>query len=150
MLIGDRDFHHQQKYCSQLQFFQQLQKGQLRLQSKNAEELGTPWDFRAGVKARIKTKVFGTGIMLYQKKREEDWAIKEQDLYSPGYLSVVLESGDTVTIEAQLGFCDKSNIALNCAKLQPRSISRRKRLSEIFAWKGDRRIGGWGNDLDQS
>ena len=147
LLIGDRDFHHQQKYCSQLQFFQQLQKGQLCLQSKNAEELGTPWHLRWSKGTYQNEGIWYWNYALPEETRRG--LGDKEDLYSPGYLSVVLESGDTVTIEAQLGFCDKSNIALNCESFNREVLAEEKRLSEIFAWEGDRRIGGWGNDLDQ-
>ena len=145
--MGDRDFHHQQKYCSQLQFFQQLQKGQLCLQSKNAEELGTPWHLRWSKGTYQNEGIWYWNYALPEETRRG--LGDKEDLYSPGYLSVVLESGDTVTIEAQLGFCDKSNIALNCESFNREVLAEEKRLSEIFAWEGDRRIGGWENDLDQ-
>ncbi|MGB6299119.1 MAG: amylo-alpha-1,6-glucosidase, partial [Rivularia sp. (in: cyanobacteria)] len=135
LLIGDRDFHHQQKGSSQLEFSQQLQKGQLCLQAKNAGKLGTPWHLRWS-----KGTYQNEGIWYWNYAFPEETRrglCDKEDLYSPGYLSVVLESGDTVTIEAQLGFCDNSNIALNCESFNREILAEEKRLSDIFAWKDD-------------
>ncbi len=132
LLIGDRDFHHQQKYCSQLQFFQQLQKGQLCLQSKNAGELGTPWHLRWSKGTYQNEGIWYWNYALPEETRRG--LGDKEDLYSPGYLSVALESGDTVTIEAQLGFCDESNIALNCEIFNREVLAEEKRLSKIFGW----------------
>lgn len=132
LLIGDRDFHHQQKESSQLQFSQQLQKGQLCLQSKNAGELGTPWHLRWSKGTYQNEGIWYWNYALPEETRRG--LGDKEDLYSPGYLSVVLESGDTVTVEAQLGFCDESNIALNCESFSREVSAEEKRLSGIFGW----------------
>ena len=133
LLIGDRDFHHQQKGSSQLQFSQLLKKGQLCLQAKNAGGNGTPWHLRWSKGTYQSSGIWYWNYGLLQETRRG--LCDKEDLYSPGYLSVVLESGDTVTIEAQLGFCDESNIALNCESFNREILAEEKRLSKIFGWE---------------
>ncbi|MBV6624231.1 MAG: glycogen debranching enzyme family protein [Rivularia sp. (in: Bacteria)] len=133
LLVGDRDFHHQQKGSSQLQFSQQLKKGQLFLQSKNADEFGTPWHLRWSKGTYQSNGMWYWNYGLPEENRRG--LCDKEDLYSPGYLSVVLESGDTVTLEAQLGFPDESNIALNCESFNREILAEQKRLSQIFGWE---------------
>ncbi|MEM6754258.1 MAG: amylo-alpha-1,6-glucosidase [Cyanobacteria bacterium P01_C01_bin.38] len=135
LLIGDRDFHHQQKGSSQLQFSQHLQKGQLCLQSENAGKAGTPWHLRWSKGTYQNEGIWYWNYALPEEARRG--LCDKEDLYSPGYLSVVLESGDTVTIEAQLGFCDESNIALQCESFSREVLAEEKRLSDIFGWEDD-------------
>ncbi|MCJ8278841.1 MAG: amylo-alpha-1,6-glucosidase, partial [Rivularia sp. ALOHA_DT_140] len=136
LLIGDRDFHHQQKGNSRLKFLQQQQKGQLCLQSKNAGNHGTPWHLRWSKGTYHKSDNWYWNYGLPEETRRG--LCDKEDLYSPGYLSVVLESGDTVTLEAQLGFGDESNIALTCESFNREVLLESDRLSEIFGWrKGD-------------
>ncbi len=133
LLIGDRDFHHQQKYCSELQFSQLLQKEQLCLQAKKASELGTPWYIRwsKGTYQSSGTWYWNYGLPEETRRGLGD----KEDLYSPGYLSIVLEPGDTVTVEACLGVPDESNIVLNCETFNREVLAEEKRLSKIFGWK---------------
>jgi 4-alpha-glucanotransferase len=135
LLIGDRDFHHQQKENSQLEFSQQLQKGQLCLQSKNAGKLGTPWHLRWSKGTYQNEGIWYWNYALPEETRRG--LGDREDLYSPGYLSVALESGDTVTIEAQLGFCDELSIPLNCETFNREVLAEENRLSEIFGWEDD-------------
>jgi len=152
LLIGDRDFHHQQKGSSRLQFSQLLQKGQLCLQSKNAGDNGTPWHLRWSKGTYQSSGIWYWNYGLPEETRRG--LCDKEDLYSPGYLSVVLESGDTVTIEAQLGFCDESNIALSCESFNREVLAEQKRLSEIFKWgeeeKGKKRRRVQGEKLENS
>ncbi|MEO1558264.1 MAG: glycogen debranching enzyme N-terminal domain-containing protein, partial [Cyanobacteria bacterium J06632_19] len=140
LLIGDRDFHHQQKGSSQLLFLQKFKKGQLCLQSKNADEFGTPWHLRWSKGTYQSNGIWYWNYGLPEEKRRG--LCDKEDLYSPGYLSIVLESGDTVTVEAQLGFPDESNIALNCESFNREILAEQKRLSQIFGWEKFEESGG--------
>ncbi len=133
LLIGDRNFHHQQKYCSQLQFLQLLGGEQLRLQSKKAGEFGTPWHLRWS-KGTYQSK--GIWYWNYGLPEETRRGLGDkEDLYSPGYLSIVLEPEDTVTVEARLGVSSESNIGLNCETFNQEVLAEEKRLSQIFGWE---------------
>ena len=138
LLIGDRDFHHQQKGSSQLQFSQLIQKRQLCLQAQNAEEFGTPWHLRWSKGTYQSSGIWYWNYGLPEETRRG--LNDKEDLYSPGYLSVALEPGDTVTIEAQLGFADESSIALNCKTFDREVFAEEKRLSQIFGWKEGEKV----------
>ncbi|MEL7241540.1 MAG: amylo-alpha-1,6-glucosidase [Cyanobacteria bacterium J06629_18] len=133
LLVGDRDFHHQQKGSSQLQFLQLTKKGQLCLQSKKAGNYGTPWHLRWSKGTYQSSGIWYWNYGLLEETRRG--LCDKEDLYSPGYLSVVLESGDTVTIEAQLGFCDESSVALDCESFNREILAEEKRLVKIFGWE---------------
>jgi len=149
LLVGDRDFHHQQKGSSQLQFSQLVKKGQLCLQSEKAGNYGTPWHLRWSKGTYQSSGIWYWNYGLPEETRRG--LCDKEDLYSPGYLSIALEPGDTVTIEAQLGFCDESNIALNCESFNREISTEQKRLSEIFGWQerqGDKETRGQGNKVE--
>ncbi|MGD1911400.1 MAG: amylo-alpha-1,6-glucosidase [Rivularia sp. (in: cyanobacteria)] len=137
LLIGDRDFHHQQKGSSQLHFSELIEEGELSLQAKNAGEFGTPWHLRWSKGIYVSSGVWHWNYALPEETRRG--LGNKEDLYNPGYLSVVLESGDTVTIEARLGFPEESNQALNCETFSREVLAEEKRLSQIFGWgEGDK------------
>ncbi len=133
LLIGDRDFHHQQKENYILEFSQSLEKGRLCLQAKKQEEFGTPWHLRWSKGTYQSSGIWYLNYGLQEETRRG--LGDREDLYSPGYLSVVLEPGDTVTIEAQVGFPSESNIALNCETFNREVLAEEKRLSQIFGWE---------------
>lgn len=142
LLIGDRDFHHQQKYSSQLEFWELVKKEQLCLQANNAGELGTPWHLRWSKGSYESSGMWYWNYGLSEETRRG--LADKEDLYSPGYLSVVLEPGDTMTVEAKLGVGDDTNIALDCETFNREVLAEEKRLSQIFAW-GEKKDSGASN-----
>ncbi len=137
LLIADRDFHHQQKGSSQLEFSQLPENGQLCLQAKNAGQFGTPWHLRWSKGTYQSSIIWYWDYGLPEETRRG--LGNKEDLYSPGYLSVFLEPGDTVTIEARSGFPDRSQVALDCETFNREVLGEEKRLSQIFRWgQGDK------------
>ncbi|MEM9212817.1 MAG: amylo-alpha-1,6-glucosidase [Cyanobacteria bacterium P01_F01_bin.150] len=100
-LISDRHFHHQQRASSQLQFSQVVAHRQLLLQAIRPDWSGTPWYLR-----------WTNGIYHPDSVWYWDYCYPEEtrrglgdaeDLYSPGYLRLVLQPGDSITLEATVG-----------------------------------------------
>ncbi|MBE9213059.1 glycogen debranching enzyme N-terminal domain-containing protein [Plectonema cf. radiosum LEGE 06105] len=133
LLIGDRDFHHQQKYSSQLEFWQLGEKEQLCLQANNGGELGIPWHLRWSKGSYESSGMWYWNYGLPEETRRG--LADKEDLYSPGYLSIFLEPGDTVTVEAKLGVPDESNVALDWETFNREVLVEQKRLSQIFGWE---------------
>lgn len=106
-MIGDRDFHHQQK-APDLQFSQLVGQQQIYLQAFRLGQVGTPWQLR-----------WTQGVYQVDPLWYYDYSLPEEtrrglgdreDLYSPGYLTITLQPGATVTIEARVGWSDSQSL----------------------------------------
>jgi 4-alpha-glucanotransferase len=99
-VIGDRDFHSQQSADEGLQFSQVVGLTQIYLQGVRGTQVGVPWQLRwsAG-----HYQPEGTWYWNYYYPEEKLRGLGDrEDLYSPGYLTIVLQPGDTVTLEASV------------------------------------------------
>lgn len=101
LLIADRDFHRQQKQARSLKFIEMLGVQQVCLQVDNGD-MGVPWHLRW---TRGEYKQDAVWYWNYSLQEETARGLDDkEDLYSPGYLSVIMEPGDTITLEARVGF----------------------------------------------
>ena len=132
LLIGDRDFHHQQKGHPGLEFSQLLGKNQVCLQAIFPGGFGTPWYLRWSRGEYQANRVWYWNYLLPEEKKRG--LGDREDLYTPGYLTVKLEPGDAIVLEAQMGFPDPQLGLLTPEIFTAAVEAEQKRLSQIFGW----------------
>lgn len=101
-LIADRDFHHPQQQRPNLIFSQMICANHLLMQSLEFDRVGTPWHLSWSRGTYHPDAVWYWGY-FYPEEAQRGLDCQE-DLYSPGYLSVSLHPGARVTLTAHLGF----------------------------------------------
>ncbi|MBD1920123.1 glycogen debranching enzyme N-terminal domain-containing protein [Microcoleus sp. FACHB-831] len=127
-LIGDRDFHHQQSASSGLYFSSVVGQQQVLLQAHRPGWTGTPWQLRwtAG-----DYQPDGVWYWNYYYPAENRRGLGDrEDLYSPGYLSVKLQPGDLLTLEARVGLPQPWQPDLKPQDFEQAVIAEQQRLSE--------------------
>ncbi len=108
LMIGDRNFHHQQRAEPNLQFSQLVKQNQVYLQAIRPGQIGTLWQLQW---TKGEYQVDPVWYWDYQLIEEAKRGLGEvEDLYSPGYVTVKLLPGENLTIEASLGSGDGSLI----------------------------------------
>jgi 4-alpha-glucanotransferase len=126
-MIGDRDFHHQQ--APDLQFSQLIGQQQICLQAFRPGQVGTPWQLR-----------WTQGNYQADPMWYWDYSLPEEtlrglgdreDLYSPGYLTVTLQPGASVTLEARVGWSD-SQLFLSSEEFEQAVQAEQERLVRQF------------------
>jgi glycogen debranching enzyme len=141
LLIGDRNFHASQTAAPELQFSQMLGQQQVSLQAINSGNFGTPWHLRWTQGTYQPDAVWYWDYMLPEEKQRG--LGDREDLYSPGYLSVTLQPGDRVTLEAKVGFSNELQSPLTSETFTEAVEAEQERLCEIFGWGvGNREDGG--------
>ncbi|MGK7890567.1 MAG: amylo-alpha-1,6-glucosidase [Leptolyngbyaceae cyanobacterium] len=100
-LIGDRFFHHHQRASDHLQFSQVVAQQQLLLQAIRPQWSGTPWSLRWSQGTYCPDGLWYWDYCYPEETRRGLSDI--EDLYSPGYLTVMLHPGESVTLEARVG-----------------------------------------------
>ena len=129
LLIGDRDFHSLQAQTPELQFSQLLSDSWVCLQAMRPESIGTPWQLR-WTQGNYQPTV--TWYWDYHLSAETERGLGDrEDLYSPGYLTVIMLPGETVTLEARVGFPDKSLPDLTPSTFALAVSTEQQRLSQI-------------------
>ncbi|WP_009632868.1 amylo-alpha-1,6-glucosidase [Synechocystis sp. PCC 7509] len=104
LMIGDRNFHHQQRAEPNLQFSQSVKQNQLYLQAIRPGQIGTLWQLQW---TRGEYQANPLWYWDYQLIEETRRGLGDrEDLHSPGYLTVKLLPGESLTIEASLGSGD--------------------------------------------
>ena len=104
LAIADCNFHHQQRAEPNLQFSQSVKQNQLYLQAIRPGQVGTLWQLQ-WTKGEYKTDPMW--YWDYKLIEESKRGLGEvEDLYSPGYLTIKLLPGESITIEASLGTRD--------------------------------------------
>ncbi|GAB1538438.1 amylo-alpha-1,6-glucosidase [Scytonema sp. NUACC21] len=133
LLIADRDFHHQQTVIPELQFSQMLGQQQVCLQAIISRSFGTPWHLRwtHGEYQPDAVWYWNYGLPEEAQRGLGD----REDLFSPGYLSVPLNPGDTVTLEARVGFPSELQSTLTSETFAEVLEAEQERLSQIFGWE---------------
>ncbi|MFN6567072.1 amylo-alpha-1,6-glucosidase [Dendronalium sp. ChiSLP03b] len=132
LLIGDRDFHHQQAASPGLQFSQMLGEQQVCLQAIISGHFGTPWHLRW---TQGEYQPDAVWYWNYELPEETQRGLGDrEDLYSPGYLTVALRPGDTVTLEARIGFPDTQQSILTSETFAAAVKADQERLCQIFGW----------------
>lgn len=130
LMIGDRDFHHQQKAEPDLQFSQASGQQHICLQAMQTGQAGTPWQLRW---TQGDYQADGMWYWDYQLPEETKRGLSDrEDLYSPGYLTINLEPGATLTLEARVG-CLESLPPLDAIDFEQAVETEQQRLAERFA-----------------
>ncbi len=138
LLIGDRNFHHQQKATKELYFSQMLGQQSVCLQAINSGNFGTPWHLRWEKGNYQPDTVW---YWNYQLLEETQRGLGDrEELFSPGYLTVALNSGDAVTLEARVGFPKPTSDILTSETFNEAIQAEQERLSQIFVGG---RVGEW-------
>lgn len=136
LMIGDRDFHHQQQAHPMLQFSQIIGKHQICLQAFQSGRLGTPWQLRWTQGEYQADPVWYWDYWLPEETKRG--LGDREDLYSPGYLTALLQPGTTITIEAttqlDLQHC------LNSSEFEQAVQAEQKRLADQFAHLDDPKL----------
>ncbi|MDZ8087225.1 MAG: amylo-alpha-1,6-glucosidase [Nostoc sp. DedQUE12b] len=133
LLIAERDFHHQQTASQELQFSQLLGEQQVCLQAINSGRFGIPWHLRWTQGNYQPDAVWYWDYRLSEETKRG--LGDKEDLHSPGYLIVKLQPGDTVTLEARVGFPDSVPGVLTVKTFTEAVEAEQERLSQIFGWK---------------
>ncbi|MEH2287211.1 amylo-alpha-1,6-glucosidase [Nostoc sp.] len=132
LLIAERDFHHQQAASQELQFSQLLGQQQVCLQAINSGHFGIPWHLHWTQGNYQPDAVWYWDYRLSEETKRG--LGDKEDLYSPGYLIVTLQPGDTVTLEARVGFPDSVPSVLTLKTFTEAVEAEQERLSQIFGW----------------
>ncbi len=139
LLIAERDFHHQQT-AQELQFSQLLGEQQVCLQAINSGRFGIPWHLRW---TQGNYQPDAVWYWDYRLSEETKRGLGDnEDLHSPGYLIVTLQPGDTVTLEARVGFPDSVPGVLSVKTFAEAVEADQERLSQIFGWRDSGRGAG--------
>ena len=128
-LIGDRNFHHQQ-FADGMEFSQSVRQQQLYLQAVRYGEPQTPWQLRwsAG-----DYQADGFWYWNYYLPQENQRGLGDrEDLYSPGCLQVILQPGETVTLEAKVGWDDPPAASLGNGDFQQAVLAEERRLQAVY------------------
>ncbi|MEH1947577.1 MAG: amylo-alpha-1,6-glucosidase [Nostoc sp.] len=140
LLIAERDFHHQQIASQELQFSQLLGEQQVCLQAINSGRFGIPWHLRWTQGNYQPDAVWYWDYRLSEETKRG--LGDKEDLHSPGYLIVTLQPGDTVTLEARVGFPDSVPSVLTVKTFAETVEAEQERLSQIFGWRDSGRGAG--------
>ncbi|MDZ8029143.1 MAG: amylo-alpha-1,6-glucosidase [Nostoc sp. DedQUE01] len=139
LLIAERDFHHQQTASLELQFSQLLGQQQVCLQARKSQHFGIPWHLR-WTEGNYQPDAVWYWNYRFSEETKRGLADRE-DLHSPGYLTVTLQPGDTVTLEARLGFPNPLLGVLTPETFAEAVEAEQQRLSDIFGWSEEQDAG---------
>lgn len=130
-LIADRDFHHQQSADEELQFSQLVGHQQIYLQATRAGQVGIPWQLRWSAGCYQPEGVWYWNYYYPEENRRGSG--DREDLYSPGYLSVILHPGEAVTLEARAGWWESPLPELNSDLFEQTVLLEQERQRQLFA-----------------
>ncbi|MGA7934182.1 MAG: amylo-alpha-1,6-glucosidase [Kovacikia sp.] len=129
-IIGDRDFHHTQQKESDLTFSQMVGSHQVFLQALRAGKAGTPWQLRW---SQGHYQPEGAWYWSYFYPKEANRGLDYlEDLHSPGYLTVVMQPGDTLTLEARVGLPTANLTTLSSMGFDQTVLAKQQRLEREF------------------
>ena len=129
-LIGDRNFHELQLKDDDITFSQLVGANQVFLQGLRTGWAGTPWQLRWS-HGSYQPKGFWYEKYLYPE--EQGRGLKHlEDLYSPGYLTVVMQPTEQVTLEARVGVPTVPLANLNVSAFEQAVQARQNRLEREF------------------
>lgn len=130
-LIGDRNFHHQQRVEPELHFSQIVGPQQLLLQAIRPGIPGTPWHLSW---TQGTYNPDGMWYWNYHYPAETQRGLADyEDLYSPGYLTVVLQPGDLLTLAASVGWPEAEQLLLQHSMFEAAIQAEQQRLEHDFA-----------------
>lgn len=129
-LIADRSFHHQQTADADIRFSQIINGDRIVLQAHHGDRVGTPWQLRWANGTYYPDEVWYWG---YRYPEETQRGLSDsEDLFSPGYLTVVLQPGDTVTLEAWVGWSSQGDRPLSEQTFTGAIAAEKHRLAQQF------------------
>ncbi len=110
VLAGDRNFHHQQQANPSLHFAQQQHQQCLTIQAVREQQPQTLWQLRW---SRGEYQADGVWYWNYDYPQERARGLAaREDLYSPGYLTVTLQPGEKIILEAGVGTLPTTPLAV--------------------------------------
>ncbi len=130
-LIGDRDFHHQQSADEDLQFSQLVGTQFIFLQGIRSDRAGMPWQLRWSM-GHYQPEGVWYWNYYYPQENRRGLGDKE-DLYSPGYLSAILHPGESLILEARVGWCGSALPPLHSQSFEQAVRAEQERHSQLFA-----------------
>jgi 4-alpha-glucanotransferase len=129
-LIGDRDFHQRQQQEPTLSFSQLVGPHQLLLQAFQAGRIGTPWQLRWTHGHYYPDEVWYWSFYYPEEaKRGLDCL---EDLYSPGYLTVLLQPNEPLTLEASVGLPQAGQPRLDATRFDAAVHTEQHRLKQDY------------------
>jgi 4-alpha-glucanotransferase len=130
-LIGDRDFHHQQSVEEKLQFSQLVGPQHIYLQAIRAGQVGMPWQLRWST-GHYQPEGVWYWNYYYPEENRRGLGDRE-DLYSPGYLTIILHPGESLTLEARVGWSESALPELNPQLFEQAVQAEQDRQNQLFA-----------------
>ncbi len=130
LVIGDRDFHHQQLATEDLQFSQLVSHQQVYLQGIRGGQVGMPWQLRWSA-GHYQPEGTWYWNYFYPEEKLRGLGDKE-DLYSPGYLSVILNPGEALTLEARVGWTQAALPELDSQSFEQVVQAEQERQHQLF------------------
>ncbi len=130
-LIGDRDFHHQQTADEELQFSQLVGPQHIYLQAIRAGQVGMPWQLRWST-GHYQPEGVWYWNYYYPEENRRGLGDRE-DLYSPGYLTIILHPGESLTLEARVGWSESALPELNPQLFEQAVQAEQDRQNQLFA-----------------
>jgi predicted glycogen debranching enzyme len=130
-LIGDRSFHDQQQAESDLDFSQLISPQQLLLQALHSGEAGTPWQLRWTQGQYHPDKVWYRNY--YYPEETQRGLHDREDLFSPGYLTTILQPGESLTLEARVGWTDPTSITSQPLLFDRAISARQERIAHTLS-----------------
>ncbi|MBD1853688.1 glycogen debranching enzyme family protein [Cyanobacteria bacterium FACHB-502] len=137
-LIADRGLHYQQQQQPELEFAQLVESSRLLLQAKTPTRTGISWQLSWTTGTY---QADGMWYWGYRYPEETKRGLADQeDLYSPGVLTVPLQSGASVTIEARVRDFDRyqGRATLDETTFDQTIAAEKERLKTVFALSKNR------------
>jgi 4-alpha-glucanotransferase len=131
LVIGDRDFHHQQSADEGVQFSQLVGHQEVYLQGIRTGQVGIPWQLRWSTGHYQPEETWYWNYFYPEEKRRG--LGDHEDLYSPGYLTVILHPGEAVTLEARVGCPGGGLPELNSQLFEQAVEAEQERQNQLFA-----------------
>jgi predicted glycogen debranching enzyme len=129
-LISDRSFHNLQKQEPDLAFSQLIGNHQVFLQALQGNRTGTPWQLRW---SQGNYQPEGVWYWSYLYPEEAKRGLEHlEDLYSPGYLTVLMQPGETLAIEARVGMPAVAQANLSPMAFEQAVLAKQQRLEREF------------------
>lgn len=130
-MIADRVFHYQQHADPDLHFSQLVEPHCILLQAKSPAWVGTPWQL-----SWSQGRYYADGMWYWGYRYPEETRrglSDREDLFTPGLLNVLLQPGESVTLEARVGRSDFSPNLLDAQTFDRAVQAEAERLHIAFA-----------------
>jgi 4-alpha-glucanotransferase len=134
-LVGDRIFHYQQHADPDLEFVQLIESQRILLQAKSPAWMGTCWQLSW---SQGRYQPDGMWYWGYHYPEETERGLSDrEDLYTPGVLTVTLNPGDTIALEAAVRNPEGLiPYTLDAKTLDRAIVAEQERLRAVFGGAG--------------